>query len=105
MEPLGHLGALRWRGDGPSGALGYLLEAQNIEKTLEKQCFSKNLQKKYGFELNARTSSKRACHAGKTAILRIFGSRQIRPNQFSKQRKLSSRVGESSIYNIFEKMK
>ena len=43
LEPLGHLGALRWHGDGPSGALGSLLDAQNLEKTLEKQGFSKNL--------------------------------------------------------------
>ena len=74
-------------------------------KNVGKTRFFEKTEKNDDFEFNARTSVNRASHAGKTAIFSIFGCRKIRPNQFSKQRKLSSRVGESSIYNIFEKMK
>ena len=74
-------------------------------KNIGKTVFLDKPKKNYDFELNARTYEKRSSHAGKTAIMRIFGSRKMRLNQFSKQRKLRSRVGESSIFNIFEKMK
>ena len=52
-----------------SGALGPLLEAQNIKKTLEKQGCSKELKKNKCFVFSTLTSLKQGSHAGKIANL------------------------------------
>ena len=102
---LGHLGA---RLAPPStqgwfrGRRGTHPGRQKPSKIIRKTRLLTKSNKISFFVSNMWTSWKLGCGARKTAFFNIFVTQQMRPKQFWKHPKSSSRIGESSIFNIFK---
>ena len=109
--PGGSLGQLEARLAPPStqgwlqGPPGTHPGGQKPLKTTGKTRVFIKSKKKWFFVSNTWTTWKLSCDARRTAFFKNFVTQEKRPKQFSEHHKWSSRVGESSIFNIFEKMK
>ena len=87
-----------WLQGGPGTHTG----SPQPSKIIGKTRFFTKTTKKQSFVIKARTSSKLGWHAGKTANKNIFVTQKIWPRQVRRQLNWSSRVGESSIFNILK---
>ena len=75
-------------------------KAKTMKKQWKNKLFHKIANKNKKLPSITRTWQKLSCGARKTAFFNIFVIKDVRPNQFWKHPKLSSRAGESAFCNI-----